>query len=88
MKLAVAIAVSGVALVWMALELVVTRHEARRLFAELEQLRGEQTRLDERWGRLLLERATWSTHGRVEKVARDELDMVTPDVATVVVIEP
>ena len=88
MKLAIAIAVTGVAVVWMALELVVTRHDARRLFAELEELRSEQTRLDERWGRLLLERATWSTHGRVERIARNELDMIAPDVATVVVIEP
>jgi cell division protein FtsL len=67
-----------------AVQLVVSRHETRRLFIELEALRDTEARLDEEWGQLLLEEATLATHSRVEKIARDELKMLNPPPGSVI----
>jgi len=88
MKVLAMVFAAGVVAIALAIDLVVMRHESRQLFSRLEDLRLEEQRLNEDWGRLMLERATWSTHGRIEKIAREQLDMVTPSVARIVVIEP
>lgn len=87
MKVLAMVFAAGVVAIALAIDLVVMRHESRQLFSRLEELRLEEQRLNEDWGRLMLERATWSTHGRIEKIAREKLDMVTPSVARIVVIE-
>ncbi len=61
-----------------AVELVLNRHASRKLFVELQSLRDTQQQLDQEWGQLLLEQATWATHVRVEGIAREQLGMVTP----------
>ncbi len=61
-----------------ALQLVLSRYEARRLFVALQELRKERDELDREWGRLLLEQGTWGTHGRVEEIARTRLQMTVP----------
>ncbi len=61
-----------------AVELVLNRHASRKLFVELQALRDTQQQLDQEWGQLLLEQATWATHVRVEDIAREQLGMVTP----------
>ena len=58
-----------------AIDVALTRHDSRRMFAQLQKLRQERMALDREWGRLLLEQATEGTHGRVEKIAREKLDM-------------
>ena len=40
------------------------------------------------WGRLQIERSTWATHGRVEQMARQELDMRIPDPDGVEILKP
>lgn len=75
-------------LVATGIDLALTRHEARQLFAKLEDLRAEARALDELWGRLLLERATWSNHARVDQLARTELQMRSPAEVRVVVVQP
>lgn len=62
-----------------ALGAVTGQHRARKLFQDLE---GEQERvrkLDVEFGQLQLELSTWATHPRIEKIARDNLHMTTPD---------
>ncbi len=64
-----------------ALGAVTAQHRARKLFQDLE---GEQERvrkLDVEYGQLQLELSTWATHPRIEKIARDNLHMTTPDVS-------
>ncbi len=61
-----------------AIGLVLYRHESRKLFVELQDLRKVRREIDQEWGQLLLEQATWATHVRVEEVARAELGMVSP----------
>ena len=77
------------ALVISALMLVQTAYEARRLFAEIEKAKAELARLESDHVRLLAERAAQATNLRVEKLARDRLQMVpvTPAV-TQYVAEP
>jgi len=62
-----------------ALQIVLQRHETRKLFTNLQELRAEQNELDREWGQLLLEQGTWGTHGRIEDIARNKLDMTVPE---------
>lgn len=58
-----------------SLYLVKTSYEARRLFSQLDRARAEQRQLDTEFKRLDAERQAQATHLRVEKVARDKLQM-------------
>ena len=79
-----------VALVLSALALVGTAYESRRLFAEIERAKSELSRLEADHARLLAERHAQATNLRVERLARDRLDMspVTPAVTQYVVDAP
>lgn len=70
-----------------ALEVVVARHEARKLFVEIQALEKIRDNLNEEWTRLLLEQSTWATDARIETVARNELGMKVPDSESLRVIE-
>jgi len=62
-----------------ALGVVYSQHRARALFIEMQRLEATQAELDTEWGRLELEQSTWATHGRIERLAREKLDMRLPD---------
>ena len=64
-----------------AVELVVHRHEGRKLFTELQKLRADRKHLDREWGQLLLEQATWGAHNRIDEAARNKLGMSIPSIA-------
>ena len=69
--------------------LIDAKHEARRLFVEVEELNREQDRLQIDWGRLQLEQSTWATHPRIESLARERLSLIPPAGGElVVVVEP
>ena len=78
--LALAVLGSGIACVYV-------RHEARKLFVELQRLENERDRLEIEWGQLRLEQSTWATHARVENMARDELNMIEPDHSSIMAIK-
>ena len=69
-------------LIGSSLLLVNTAYETRRLFSALERAKAEQRQLDSEYKRLDAERQVQSTHLRVERVARERLQMrtVTPAV--------
>lgn len=71
-----------------AIGVVFSRHEARQLFIELQQLNAERDRLNIEWGRLRIEHSTWASPGRIEQIARERLGMTEPDPASVVIVEP
>lgn len=54
-----------------ALAVIFSTHRSRQMFDELQKLSQEQNRLEEEWGRLLLERSTRSSLGMVEKMVRE-----------------
>ena len=66
------------ALVLCALSLVTSRHQARRLFVELERAQAAARGFDTEFGQLQLEQSTWGMPARVEKVAREQLRMQLP----------
>jgi cell division protein FtsL len=70
------------ALVASALALVQTAYESRRLFAEIERAKTELARLESDHARLLAERQAQATNLRVERLARDRLQMapISPQV--------
>ena len=69
-----------------ALQVVIARHDARRLFVELQKYEKERDELNEEWGRLQLEQSTWAVNDRIEAVARTKLNMKMPERSSVVVL--
>ena len=67
-----------VVLVVCALSLVTSRHQARRVFVELERAQAEARGYETEYGQLQLEQSTWGMPARVEKVAREQLRMQLP----------
>jgi cell division protein FtsL len=82
------VAALWVLLLGSALAVVYGKHEARSRFVELQRLTHERDELDIEWGQLQLEQSTWATHGRVERVARDELHMVIPRPTELRIVQP
>ena len=71
-----------------AFAVILSKHENRKLFVELEQLRMQVDELNVEWGRLQLEQSAWSAHGRIERIARKRLNMKLPAASEVVYIQP
>jgi cell division protein FtsL len=65
-------------LVLCALSLVTSRHQARKLFVELEREQARARAYETEFGQLQLEQSTWAMPVRVEKIARVELKMQMP----------
>ena len=75
------------ALVVCALSLVTSRHDARRLFVELEREQARARQLETEYGQLQLEQSTWGMPARVEKIARENLRMQLPPAARVEIVD-
>ena len=67
---------------------VYAKHQGRKQFIELQSLAAERDRMDVEWGQLQLEQGTLSTHGQIERAARDRLGMVIPAAGSLVMIKP
>lgn len=76
------------ALLGSAVSVVYARHESRKLFVELQGLEKERDELNVEWGRLQLEQGAWSSHGRVEQIAREKLSMRIPSSDNTVIYVP
>lgn len=79
--------VFAIVCVMSAIALVYTKHEARKLFVELEQLTSERDELNIEWGQLQIEQSTWATHARIEQLAVGKLSLVRPASSEIYVIE-
>ncbi|WP_244506146.1 cell division protein FtsL [Microbulbifer marinus] len=71
------------ALLWLAtiasaLAVVQTTQRSRELTAQLVQAQKTRDELRYEQERLLLEKGAWSAYSRIEKVAREELNMHVP----------
>ena len=77
------------ALMLSCLLLVKTAYESRQLFAALDSARAEQKQLDAEFKRLDAEAQAQGTHLRVERTAREKLQMRTATPAvTAYVVDP
>jgi cell division protein FtsL len=70
-----------------ALSLVTSRHQSRTLFVEYERAQAQSRAFDVEYGQLQLEQSTWAMPARVEKIAREQLNMQLPAAGRVEVIE-
>jgi cell division protein FtsL len=82
------LAVLWVAVLGSALGVVYGKQEARNRFSDLQKLTTQRDDLDIEWGQLQIEQSTWATHGRVERVAHDDLGMVTPKASELRIVQP
>ena len=71
-----------------AVGVVFSTHQTRKLFVELQALRTERDELNIEWGRLQIEQSTLGTHGRIEKLAREQLRMRLPAPGSAVIVQP
>ncbi len=74
-------------LVVCALSLVTSRHQARKLFVELEREQSQSRAYEVEYGQLQIEQSTWAMPGRVEKIAREQLHMHLPSPGRVEVVD-
>jgi cell division protein FtsL len=74
------------AVVASAIYLVNVQYESRRLFTELDKAQAEERRLSSEFERLEVEKRAQATSARVEKLAREKLQMrlVLPAITTYV----
>jgi cell division protein FtsL len=61
-----------------ALSLVTSRHQARKLYVELEREQAKARAYETEHGQLQLEQSTWGMPARIEKIAREQLKMQLP----------
>lgn len=64
-----------------ALFTITSQHQARQVFQSLEAEQNRARQLDVEYGQLQLELSTWATSPRIEKIARENLNMYTPEAA-------
>jgi cell division protein FtsL len=62
-------------LVACGVSLVTSRHQARKLFVDLERAQAEARNYETEFGQLQLEQSTWAMPARVEKIARSSLGL-------------
>ena len=72
--------------VFSAIYLVRVQYDSRRLFTELDRAQSEQRRLQSDFERLQVEKRAQATPARVEKIAREKLQMrqAAPSITTYV----
>ncbi|MDQ6916706.1 MAG: cell division protein FtsL [Pseudomonadota bacterium] len=74
-------------LVVCALSLVTSRHQARKLFVDLEREQGRSRAYEVEYGQLQIEQSTWAMPARIEKIGREQLHMQLPPTGRVEVLE-
>ncbi|PID33660.1 MAG: cell division protein FtsL [Thiotrichales bacterium] len=67
-----------VSVVFLAIKIVVQRHESRTAYVKLQALEKERDKLAAQWSRLKLEQGTALNQVRVERYARWDLGMRIP----------
>ncbi len=61
-----------------ALGVVTSQHKARKLFIELQNEKERAQQMEVEWGKLQIEQSTLVMPARVEKLARQQLQMQIP----------
>ncbi len=71
-----------------ALALVYIRHTNRSLHIALQKIQMSRDELHVVWTQLKLEHGTLGSDVRVERIARDQLGMISPNPKEITVIQP
>lgn len=73
-------------LVGTGLSLVLTTHQNRFAFNELQELKDQANQLETKWGQLLIEQSTFGVEGRIEQKAIEQLQMQLPELSKIVMV--
>lgn len=76
----------GIIVMMQALGIIYTKQKQRILHANLQGLYAMRDKLQIEWSQLLLEQGTWEAGTRVERIARDKLDMVVPEKVNIIIL--
>ncbi len=71
-----------------ALSVVYTRHQSRHLAVQLGALETRHDNAVAEWSRLQLEQAWLADASQIESAAREQLDMLQPELARILVVRP
>ena len=69
-----------------ALGLITSQHKARKLVIAHEREQARARQIDIEWGQLQLEQSTWGMHQRIERLARECLQMAMPEAQRVQIV--
>lgn len=83
----VGVAVLGLSVVATATAVVYVKYLTRTEFVDLQAVRAARDALDVEWGRLRIEEAAMGTQARVERRARQSLNMYLPRAGELRVVE-
>ena len=75
-----------VAVLGSGLGIIYTEHRSRLLFVELQALQARRDALEIEWELLQLEQSTLATETVVDQAARNRLEMMIPELGTVVYV--
>ena len=75
-----------IAVLWSAISVVTVRLEARNQFIELQKLAKERDALLVEWGQLQIEQSTFATHARIDRLAREKLNLKQPMADDIVIV--
>ena len=67
-----------IAVITSAIFVVLTKHDSRKQFSELQRLAEQRDKLGTEWGRFKLEQTTLLSQGRVDRIAQETLNMHVP----------
>jgi cell division protein FtsL len=70
-----------------AMGVIAAKHESRKRFVALQALEKARDQMNVEWGQLQLEQGTWATNSRVERIAREKLHFINPDMEAVVIVK-
>lgn len=67
-----------ISLLLSAFSVIYLKDLSRRLFMRYQQSQTLQAQNETEWNKLLLEKGAWSTQARIQTLATQRLDMITP----------
>ena len=73
-------------LIGSAIGVAVSAHQSRELYNTLSELQAQRDAYQRQWSQLLLEQSALSAHGRIEREAVDELNMIVPGQEHIVLV--
>lgn len=77
-----------VAVLVSALAVVYIKNEQRSYFSDLQMATQQAIQLDLEWNQLMLEQSAMAAPLRVQRIAQDRLDMITPQPEKVILVQP
>lgn len=76
----------GIIVLIQALGIIYTKQTKRVMHANLQSLYTLRDKLQVECSQLLLEQGTWEADARVERMARDKLDMIIPEKVNIIIL--